>query len=277
MAEYKRALIAGVGLLGGSIALALRKYDLAESVMGWGRDEAKLDAALQQGVIQSKSTDLDEAATLADLIIVCTPVRLVPKIVLSCVRHCSPETLLTDVGSTKQQIAAQLAEVPAFCGSHPLAGGEKSGSEHANADLFQGRTCIVTPLQSTAPEVVLRAAKLWKNVGARTLKMTPHQHDAALARTSHLPHIVAACLAGATPKELLPLAATGWADTTRVAAGGVELWLQIIQENRLPILEALQGFGKSLEQWTEAVEQDDSQKLTALLTTGKDTRDSLGN
>ncbi|MEM7475128.1 MAG: prephenate dehydrogenase/arogenate dehydrogenase family protein [Planctomycetota bacterium] len=276
MRNYKRVVIAGVGLLGGSIGLGLRQRGLAESLVGWGRNLEKLKVAQSAGAIDEISDDLALACSEADLVVVCTPVQLVPDVAVTASRV-APKALITDVGSTKAKIAKQLEEVPNFCGAHPLAGGEKSGSEHASPDLFCGRTCVITATETTSHAIQLRTEQFWEGLGAKIIGMSPEQHDSALAMTSHLPHVIASCLAGVTPSELLPLAATGWSDTTRVAAGGVELWEQIIAQNQQPILKALQQFQAGLEEWVEAIEADDQQKLIELLRTGKQIRDSLGN
>ncbi|MEC8555209.1 MAG: prephenate dehydrogenase/arogenate dehydrogenase family protein [Planctomycetota bacterium] len=276
MAQYNRVVIAGVGLLGGSIGLALRRRRLAEQIVGWGRKES-LQRPATMACVDETNADLPTACQGADFIVICTPVTMIAELVQQCAAAAPASAKITDVGSTKLRIAEQLQSVTNFCGSHPLAGGEKSGADFADSDLFLNRSCVVTPGESTSEELALSVEQFWAQLGAKTLRLPAAEHDAALARTSHLPHIVASCLAGTTPESLLPLAATGWSDTTRVAAGGVELWLQIILENRLPILDALRGFGQSVQHWIEAVEQDDSAKLEELLSTGKRIRDSLGN
>ncbi|MCA9156721.1 MAG: prephenate dehydrogenase/arogenate dehydrogenase family protein, partial [Planctomycetales bacterium] len=164
-----------------------------------------------------------------------------------------------------------------FCGSHPLAGSEKSGVGFALADLFAGKLAVITPSEQTPEPLAERTEKFWQALGSRTLRMTPQEHDCGVARTSHLPHIVASALAAATPQALLPLAASGWCDTTRVAAGGVELWQQILLENRQPVLEALQEFSASLQPWIAALSAGDTGRIEQLLQAGKQQRDSVGN
>jgi prephenate dehydrogenase len=191
-----------------------------------------------------------------------------------------PRGLITDVGSTKRTIAERIAAGRArslFVGSHPLAGGTGSGCHFAKDDLLVGSLVVVTPYAETDPHLVARTEELWQALGARTSLMSPEAHDQALAQTSHLPHLLAAALAGATPRDLLPLTATGWQSTTRVASGNAELWRQILEENRLPALQALQNFAKVLAQWLAALENNDGHTLQKLLEEGKATRDALGN
>ena len=279
MAQYERVVIVGVGLLGGSIGHALRKRGLARTVVGTGRRLDTLRIALDRGAVDEIATDPEQACRQADWVVVCTPVQLIETYVLQCQRHLAPDSVITDVGSTKWRICEALRELASerFCGSHPMAGSDKSGVESADADLFLGRLTIVTPWPGMPEERVERVERFWQSLGSRTLRMPPEEHDQAVARISHLPHIVAAALAGATPDSLLPLAAAGWCDTTRVAAGGPELWRQILEENRVPVLRALEHFATSLDPWLDALRRGDGERLETLLTAGKQKRDSVGN
>ena len=279
MVQFDRVVIVGIGLLGGSLGLALRERGLADCVVGVGRHAAGLAEAVELGAITEFETDYRRACTDADLAIICTPVQHVTEWVRRCLSAMPLSALVTDVGSTKRTICESLSKEHhrRFCGSHPLAGSDKSGVQHAEAGLFGGRLAVVTPTADTAADLVVRTEALWHRLGSRTLRMGPVEHDEALARTSHLPHLVASALAAATADHLLPLAASGWCDTTRVAAGNVELWRQIVCENRMPVLHALRHFAHSLEAWIEALEQNDDKRLTQLLESGKQQRDSVGN
>ncbi len=279
MPQFERVVIVGVGLLGGSIGLALRRRGLAQAVVGVGRQPAKLAEAQRLGAVDRFETSLALACAGADLAVVCTPVDQVAQYVADCQRAMPWGGLITDVGSTKVRICRelQLAEVTSFCGSHPLAGSDRSGVAFATADLLEGRLTVVTPSPTTPVELLERTEQLWQALGSRTVRMSPEAHDLAIARTSHLPHIVAAQLAASTPTELLPLAATGWCDTTRVAGGSVELWRQILEDNCGPVLEALEQYAGGLEQWMSALRQRDGKQLEQLLEAGKIQRDSVGN
>jgi prephenate dehydrogenase len=264
-----------VGLLGGSIGLALRERGLARHVIGIGRNPRTLATAVSLGAVEESTTDLAVGVAEAELVIVCTPVETIADHVRK-IAAAAPTALITDVGSTKEQIVAEAAAAR-FIGSHPLAGSEKSGVEHARADLFAGRIVIVTPT-ATSPEDDLAAlTEFWQSLDARVVTMTPAEHDAALAHTSHLPHLIASILAAATPESLLPLVATGWLDTTRIAAGDVELWRQIFAANRDHSLRALDDFAKVLAQARAALEKTDYEALAALLAQGKRVRDAVGN
>ena len=277
---YRKAVIVGVGLLGGSIGLALRHRHLAKEIIGVGRPGNPPLAALEIGAVDRIAETIPEAACDADLVICCAPVQQIPEHAQACAAVMDPAGLITDVGSTKLTIAERISQTSAarlFIGSHPLAGGTGSGCHFAKDDLLQNSLVVVTPLPSSSAQLVARTEELWQALGARTACMTVEEHDQALAQTSHLPHILAAALAGATPRELLPLTATGWQSTTRVAAGNAELWRQILEENRLPALQALKNFAKVLAQWLAALENNDGHALQKLLEEGKASRDALGS
>jgi prephenate dehydrogenase len=164
-----------------------------------------------------------------------------------------------------------------FVGSHPIAGSEKTGADAARANLFVRRTAVVTPTAVSDEAAVRQIERFWESLGARAVRMSPADHDAALARTSHLPHVVASALAAATPADLLPLAASGWSDTTRIAAGDEELWRQILLANRGPTLNALAEFETVIDRLKRALETSDGRLLADILAEGKRRRDALGS
>ncbi len=281
MKKWDTVAIVGVGLLGGSIGLALQQRGLARSVIGIGRRASSLQKARRYATVTTTTTNLARGVTDAQVVIVCTPVGHIVDHVCDVAAHCPPAALITDVGSTKQEIVRQLHErlgpEVKFIGSHPLAGSEKTGSGHSTADLFQGRVAVVTPHETSGAEAVTGIEGFWKSLGARTLRMTPADHDQAVAMSSHVPHVVAAALAMATSAEELPLVAGGWKDTTRIAASDPQLWWQILSTNREQVLKSLDKFGKVLSQFRNALEQGDRARLEQLLDAGKKTRDSVGS
>jgi prephenate dehydrogenase len=164
-----------------------------------------------------------------------------------------------------------------FVGSHPLAGSEKAGVQHAQADLFVDRVTIVTPAEHSTIAAVQQVTDFWRSIGSVVLNMTPEMHDAGVSLTSHVTHIIASALAAATSETELPLAATGWLDTTRVAAGDPELWQQILISNRDHVLKSLDKFAKVLTKFQVAIDQNDLDQILELLELGKKTRDSMGS
>jgi cyclohexadieny/prephenate dehydrogenase len=273
--------IVGVGLMGGSIALAARARGVAQRVVGVGPSAASLERALHKRIVDQWSTDVAEVAADAEVMVSCTPVDQVIEQVVAAAGRCGPEALLTDVGSTKAFIVRGLQKrLPAaarFVGSHPLAGSEKRGADHADARLLEGRLVVVTPADQTDAETVQRAATFWQALGARVVQMSPEDHDRALALTSHVPHLIAAVLAGVLPADLHHLTASGFRDTTRVAAGDPSLWTGIFLSNRDAIVQALAGFEDGLARFRTALEAGDRAGIDDLLQQGKRSRDALGS
>lgn len=281
MSKYRKVAIVGVGLIGGSIGLALRKRGLAEKVTGIGRKKSSLEKAVAVGAIDSGALDLAEGVADADVIVVATPVDAIAGHVLTAVAAAPDARLITDAGSTKVEICraveAGLAKKSSFIGSHPLAGDHRTGPEHSREDLFDGKTVILTPTPATSAEVLEIGGDFWQSLGAFVHVMSPNEHDEALAATSHLPHLVASALAKCTPQEYLPLSATGWADTTRVAAGDAELWAQIFRQNSGAMLPAVDRLIAQLGEMRSQMAVGEWSKLQNTLQEAKRIRDALGN
>jgi prephenate dehydrogenase len=257
--------IVGVGLIGGSIGLALRARGLARKVIGIGRSEATLHEAVRSGAIDFGTTDLARGVAEAEAAVVCTPVTRIAADILSAA-ECGPEEiLLTDAGSTKRRIVEAIEQHAharaVFVGAHPLAGSERQGIAHARADLFDGRVCVLTPSARTPADRLQRARSFWERLGCRVREMTPQAHDEAVSLTSHLPHAVAAALAATVPADLMPLTAGAFRDGTRVAGSDAALWAGIFCENRLPVLGALASFEERLSTFRDALEAADESRL----------------
>jgi prephenate dehydrogenase len=271
--------IVGVGLIGGSLGLAAKKRGLAQRVHGVGRDLQKLHLAQKLGAIDSFSADAVEGVKDASLVVYCTPVNRIVEQILAARDQFSPGTIITDAGSTKASIVQSLAELRrddvAFVGSHPLAGSEKQGVEHGRADLFVNRWTILTPTAATSAPALEQVRSFWHAVGARTKIMSPEEHDRALALTSHLPHLLAAALAGILPAEWANLTATGFRDTTRVAAGDPGVWTPIFLHNHTAVLVALDHLEARLQAFRSALGEQDAARIDELLAQGKKVRDAL--
>lgn len=279
--QIQTLTIVGVGLIGGSIGLAAKRRGIAQRVLGAGRQQASLDRALAVGAIDEAFLDLAAAVHQADFVVFCTPVDRIVEQVAVLAPGCSAGTILTDAGSTKAAIVAgmegRLPKGIFFVGSHPIAGSEKRGPDHANADLFYGRLTVVTPTPRTDPHAVERVTAFWKALGSQVRQMGPEEHDRALALTSHLPHLVASALASVLPAELSPLAGTGFRDTTRVAAGDPELWTGIFLQNHKMMIEGIGEVQERLTEFKQALLAADRDKLDALLAQAKRIRDALGS
>ncbi|MCA9228095.1 MAG: prephenate dehydrogenase/arogenate dehydrogenase family protein [Planctomycetales bacterium] len=285
MMTWDTVAIVGVGLIGGSIGRALLERGLARRVVGIGRRESTLAVAREVGAVSETTTDLAAGVAEARLIVIGTPVELVAGHACEAARHAPDGALITDVGSTKQAIVEGVARLveqghfagARFVGSHPLAGSEKAGAAFSQSDLFEDRTVAVTPAGFNADEEIDAVERFWRSLGANVLRMTAAEHDEAVAASSHLPHLAASAVAAATPAECLPLAASGWAGTTRVAAGDPELWRQILSENRRHVLNALARLQQELAAYQRALESNDQTTLLQLLEAGKQRRDSVGS
>lgn len=270
--------IVGVGLIGGSIAAALRSRGFTGPIVGVGRNAKRLAAARSAGLIDGFAENVSEVT--ADFWIFCTPVDRIAAGVLAVRGQAGRSTLVTDAGSVKREICESLlGKMPAgveFIGSHPLAGSEQRGFEHADADLFAGRVCVLTPVESTSKEQLSRLHGFWKSLGMRVVEMDAAAHDRALAETSHLPHLIASALAATLDEHNAHLAATGFADTTRIASGDPELWTAIFLQNAEGISAALAKFSDHITAFREALSRRDAETLHHLLKLAKTKRDSLG-
>jgi prephenate dehydrogenase len=281
MKPLKTVAIVGVGLIGGSIGMALRKRKLAEKVIGIGRRQETLRIARRVGAIDHTTVDIEKGVSEADLIIVCTPVGRIVEDVNKAALHCPEGAIITDAGSTKQSIVAALdSGLPRECrflGSHPIAGSEKTGPANADAELFEGRIAILTPTLNTRAEDYDLLEDFWESLGSVVVRLSSEEHDQALALTSHLPHLVAAVLASMIPEKYFRLTGPGLLDATRIASGDSEIWRQIFELNRNNLLNAIETYSAGLNALKSAIHEGDREKITHLLTLAKKNRDALGS
>ena len=268
--------IAGVGLIGGSIAAAAR--GVSSRIIGFGRSLERLRTAREAGLIDEFSVDY-ELCREVDLFISCLPVDRIAESVRTASALMPPGSIATDAGSTKQSICTAIGVAPSpmttFIGSHPLAGSEKQGFEHADAHLFERRVCVITPTGAEPPETVGRLADFWASLGSRVVSLSAVEHDRILARTSHMPHIAAAAVAGGVEESDLPFASGGFRDTTRIAGGDPSLWAAILLANEEAVGAALDAVIERCGRFREAVRQGDAKLLRTLLTDAKMRRDAF--
>jgi prephenate dehydrogenase len=271
--------IVGVGLIGGSIAAALKQRGHSGEIVGVGRSQERLAEIRAAGFIDAGTCSLAEAAARADLVVFCTPVDAIAGGVLEAAAACRSGTLLTDAGSVKgaicRAVAGKLPPRIEFIGSHPLAGSERQGFCNADANLFEGRICVLTPCAATPANQLTRLESFWRTLGSAVIELSPEVHDRALAETSHLPHAVAAALAATLSPENRRLAATGFCDTTRIAAGDPELWSAIFLANADEVVARLDAYGENLHKLRAAIANRDATALKKLLEVAKTNRDSV--
>jgi prephenate dehydrogenase len=275
--------IVGVGLLGGSIGLGLKKRGLVDRVRGIGSRPATLAKALEVGAVDEISEDWVHAATGADLIILCTPPAKVIEDLDSLRAVCGKHTVVTDVASTKSAICAHMREGWSdpyrFVGSHPMAGSEKSGPEHADPELFAGAVTFVEEMNDHDPECYDRVIALWRALGSMVQLVDPEIHDKLVAKTSHVPHLLASLMAqlDEDPLTVRPYIGNGFRDATRIAEGRPEIWRDISLTNAAAIAEQLRAVRGRLDELLAALESEDGDKLLEILEAGVDARkDILG-
>lgn len=267
--QQKRLSILGVGLLGGSIGLAIKSTSSSYEIIGYGHRPATLKRAIQAGAIDLETGSLTEAVQGSDLVILCTPVGLFEPILTQIAQFLKPGAIVTDVGSTKRSVVSKAEELlPSsvhFVGSHPMAGSEKRGVEYARADLFQGAICILTPTEKTNPIALTDVDAFWRLLGMRTHQMSPAEHDRRICDISHLPHAVAAALVAMQTTDTLQLGGKGFLDTTRIAGGDGALWRDILHDNRDNLIDALTRFRGTLDELVRLLQPDQRDALAAWL------------
>lgn len=283
MLFHKIALV-GVGLLGGSLALAIRERKLAKTVQGYVRRDASVAECEQAGLKDFATRDLLAAVHDADLVILCTPLSQMRGLTEAMLPALKNGALVSDVGSVKASVVAELEPMMSragahFVGAHPMAGGERSGVTAASARLFNDAVCVLTPTKNVNAGAVQVLEEFWHLLRARVLKLTPELHDELVARCSHLPHVVAAELANyvldpAHPKEQPLLCANGFRDTTRIASGSPEMWRDIALANREQLGRALNAFIEDLQKLHRAIESDDDAAIEKFFAIAKQRRDA---
>jgi prephenate dehydrogenase len=265
--SWQKITLIGVGLLGGSIGLAVQQRKLAARVEGYVRRTATISECEQMGILHHAHRDLARSVEGADLVVFCTPIAQMKDLAGSIAPHLRPGTIVTDVGSVKGSVVADLDPIfkevgVSFIGSHPMAGGEKSGPLAAKADLFESAVCVVTPTASTPKPALEKVEQFWRDLGSRVLRISPEAHDDLVGRSSHLPHVVAAELANYVlspvhPKEQALLCANGFRDTTRIASGSPEMWRDISLANRKNLSRVLGVFIEDLQEFQHALDNGD--------------------
>jgi len=283
-ARFERVAIIGVGLIGGSFALALKAAGACGSVVGVGRNPDKLARARALGVIDATASDPAQAAEGADLVLLAAPVAQTPQILRALAPRLAPQALVTDAGSTKRDavVAARGAlgaRVAQFVPGHPIAGAEASGVDAARGDLFRDERVVLTPLEENSAESVARIGAAWTLCGARVSHMTPEAHDAVFAAVSHLPHLLAYALvhgfAERDDHELLfDNAGAGFRDFTRIASSHPEMWRDICVANRDLLVTECLRYQQALDALRAMVERGDGAALERLFAAARDARNA---
>ncbi|MFN5078362.1 MAG: prephenate dehydrogenase [Planctomyces sp.] len=273
MQTERTLVIVGVGLIGGSVAAAARKAMPELRIVGIGRSPERLQAAVDQGLLDAWHLQAAVGQWSDDAFgLVCLPVDQITAAAKQLLQAgCST---VTDAGSVKEPICNLLQNEARFVGSHPIAGSEQSGFEHASADLFRQRVCVVCGDPNQSPSTA-RAAAFWRQLGMVVRFMNAAEHDRVLARTSHLPHVLASVATACVSDSELEFTGTGFRDTTRIAAGSAEIWSSSLLQNRDGCLNAIAAAGDLLDQFRQAIETGNSQRLTEIWNTAATRRRRL--
>ncbi|MEJ2683125.1 MAG: prephenate dehydrogenase/arogenate dehydrogenase family protein [Candidatus Sulfobium sp.] len=280
---FNKVTILGVGLIGASFALALKKNGLCGGIAGFGRSAENLAEARKRGIIDSFERSAAEACKDADLVVLATPVRTFPDLVRQSSGSFKPGSVVTDTGSVKGDLVYEVEKLmPAgvrYIGSHPIAGGDRSGIDSSRADLFEKSKCIVTPTADSDSSALEMITGLWRSIGADVITMDPARHDRIYASVSHLPHVVAYALvntAADMDPSCLEFSGRGFRDTTRIACSSPELWRDICLMNRNNLIEMIAVFQKNLDTLSRYLRDSDSASLEREFDRARTLREGIG-
>jgi prephenate dehydrogenase len=279
---FERVAVIGVGLIGGSFALALKAAKACGQVVGAGRNRANLQLARERGVIDSIAADAVAAAHGADLVLVAAPVAQFPRIFHDIAPVLGPRALVTDGGSTKRDVVSAATalgrKIAQFVPAHPIAGAERSGAGAASAELYRGKRVVLTPLPENSESTVKKVQEVWAACGARVTRMAPEEHDAVLAAVSHLPHLLAFALvreiaARGNAPQLFSFAAGGFRDFTRIASSHPEMWRDICIANSDYLLQELDRYTADLQVMRSLLERGDAGALERVFSEARAARE----
>jgi prephenate dehydrogenase len=283
--NFSKITVIGLGLIGGSLAWALKRAGNVGVVYGVDIDDTAIEYAIREHIIDAGSRDLRAAVNDSDVVVIATHVGIIPKIAKSLAPILPPNTAVTDVGSVKAnvvtEIESMLPKSVSFVGGHPISGTERSGICHSSADLFKEKRCILTPTVNTNDESLVRVRNLWESIGAKVYTMTPEAHDRVFAYVSHLPHAVAYALLNSVASqegraaEIFDFAGGGLKDFTRIGASSPEMWSDILAANRENVLAAILDFKDEIEKIRVAIEKGNLKRLKDILSKAARFREDL--
>ena len=279
--EVRRLSILGMGLLGGSLGLAVKKRINNCEIFGYAHRKETLDAAISMGAMDRGFSHAAEAVSGADLVVLCTPVLMLSPLLKEVAPNLAGGAVVTDVGSTKRSIVSEGEKALAgtgrqFVGSHPMAGSEKRGVQYARADLYEGAVCITTPTEKTDPAALEKVEGFWKALCMRVTRIEPNRHDQLLADVSHLPHAVAGALVAIQDDRALEICGKGFLDLTRIAGGDGGLWRDILLDNRDSVRGSIRRLSAELAALDQLLEEADSEGIKRWLEQASERRRGMG-
>jgi len=278
MKKINTLTIIGLGLIGGSIARKAKKEKLAREIIGFSRRKSTLNKALREKAIDRATVSFDKAVSDADVIVVATPVSLIPIFLKRCQAHCKPGCLIMDVGSTKEEIVRRAEKIFSqdkfFVGTHPMAGSEKKGFKFSRADLFNNSICFLTRTKKTKLQALKKIKLFWKQLGAMPIVISAEKHDKVVAQVSHLPHVAAVSMLNCVYSNI-KFIGNGFKDTTRVASSDSDIWMDIFLSNRINVIKSIDKFIKNLRYIKTQIKGKRKAELRRMLEKAKSVRDSL--
>ncbi|GAB4389834.1 MAG: prephenate dehydrogenase [Thermodesulfovibrionales bacterium] len=282
--KFRKTAILGVGLMGGSFALAMRKGSLSETIVGYGRNESNLARAREKGIIDAFETDPARACQGADLVVLCTPVGRFASLAEEVRGSLGNGAIVIDLGSVKGGLVRRLEDIMPegvhYVGCHPIAGSERSGADAADGSLYQRALCVITRTGRTDPEALGRVQELWRALGAETRTMDPDEHDKVYALVSHMPHLIAYALVNTVADldgSFLDFAGQGFKDTTRIASSAPGMWRDICLMNRDNLLDLAGRFSDNLDRLCALLRAGDSEGIEAAFERARKLREKLEN
>lgn len=275
MKLFNKVAIIGVGLVGGCIALEVKRKKLASRILGVSRRKRTIQIARKLKIIDEGSQKFDIIKDV-DLLVLAMPVSTILDSAKKISRFIKPDCIVTDVGSTKEEIVTKLEKIfPNYVGSHPLAGSEKRGVSNAHPGIFNDSLCILTPTKNTDPQLLEKIQKFWVKIGTKVIILSASKHDKIISTVSHLPHLVAFSLIKSIPSQYLKLSASGLKDTTRIALSDSSLWADIFLSNRKNVIKAIKAFQGDLLKAKSAIARKDRASLIRILSDAKKKRELL--
>ena len=283
---FNQISVIGLGLIGSSFSIAIKKNKVANKVVGYSRSNSTRIAAKKLNLVDTVANTLITSVRGSDLIIICTPLSTYPKIIKEIMPHLEKNSIVTDVGSAKSttinEVSGLFSKFIEFIPAHPIAGTEQSGPYAGFPELFIGRWCIITPLKKNKPSSVNKIKVLWKLLGSKVDIMSPERHDRVMAITSHLPHLIAynivstaADLETVTKQEIIKYSASGFRDFTRIASSDPVMWRDIFLKNKDAVLEMIGRFSEDLSALQKAVRWEDSKTLHKMFSRTRKIREKI--
>jgi len=278
MPLFNQTTIVGVGLIGGSLAKAIKKNKLSNKIVGFFRNTQKLNKAIREKIVDKGFLDIKESIRGSDLIVLALPINQIIKFMPKIKKNANKKTIIIDMGSTKVEVdkAARNLRLN-FVGTHPLAGSEKKGISSSTDKLFDKSKVIITPTNKTNKKSLDKIKTFWKRLNANVILLSPEKHDKILSRTSHLPHVVAFSLVNSIPDKFLNFGASGLKDITRIALSDPEIWSDIFLSNKKEVLHAVNDFEKKIKQIKKAISRNQRKQLIQILNMAKNKRNTIEN